>query len=96
VGAVTVRIPSERGAIEAKHEPWASPADDANGVLEVHAGFLPPLQGLLVGACDPGAASRFQRALPRAIPFRPSGAWGGNSPDILGWYGLWINELVDR
>jgi hypothetical protein len=46
-------------------------AHDWLGAFRLYAGFMSPLQGLLVEACDPGAASRLQRALPRAIPFRP-------------------------
>ena len=49
-------------------------AHDWLGRFDLYAGFMSPLQGLLVGACDPGAAARLQRALPRAIPCRPSGA----------------------
>jgi hypothetical protein len=49
-------------------------AHDWLGAFHLYAGFLSPLQGLLVEACDPGAAARLQRALPRAIPFRPCGA----------------------
>jgi hypothetical protein len=46
-------------------------AHDWLGAFHLYAGFLPPLHGLLVEACDPGAAARVPRALPRAIPFRP-------------------------
>jgi hypothetical protein len=40
-------------------------AHDWLGAFHRYAVSLPPLQGLLVGACDPGAAARLQRALPR-------------------------------
>jgi hypothetical protein len=46
-------------------------AHDWLGAFRLYAGFMPPLQGLLVGGRDPGAAAHLQRALPRAIPFRP-------------------------
>jgi hypothetical protein len=46
-------------------------AHDWLEAFRLYAGFLPPLQGLLVGGRDPGAAAHLQRALPRAIPFRP-------------------------
>ena len=66
-------------------------AHDWLGAFHLYAGFLPPLQGLLVGGRDPGAAARLQRALPRAIPFRPCGA-----PDLLVRYGLRVNGVADR
>jgi hypothetical protein len=46
-------------------------AHDWLEAFRLYAGFMSPLQGLLVGGRDPGAAAHLQRALPRAIPFRP-------------------------
>jgi hypothetical protein len=66
-------------------------AHDWLGAFHLDAGFMSPLQGLLVGWLDPGAAPRLQRALPRAIPFRPGLRifWGGMV------FGLTESRIVD-
>ena len=66
-------------------------AHDWLGAFHLYAGFLPPLHGLLVEACDPGAAARVPRALPRAIPFRPYRGSGS-----LRRYGPRVNRVADR
>ena len=71
----------------ANHEELGLPVEPENGVPGVYAGFLPPLQGSGVGASDPGAAARFQRALPRAIlvrPYRGSGPHGTANHETSG------------
>jgi hypothetical protein len=58
-------------------------AHDWLEAFRLYAGFMSPLQGLLVGGRDPGAAARLQRALPRAIPFRP---YRGSGPFGAVWF----------
>ena len=68
-------------------------AHDWFGAFHLYAGFLPPLQGLLGGTCDPGAAARVSARLAPGYSLSPLPGlrifWGGMV------FGLTESRMVD-
>ena len=53
--------------LAAEHEPFGSPIDHENGCQVPMRGFCRPYRAYWWGSRDPGATSRLQRDLPRAV-----------------------------